>query len=316
MGLRFLKEQWFLCALACCLVIGGLQAQRWEGISRVPLLRQAPVAIVLFLMALPVPASQLLQAIRAWREALLAISLNVVALPLLAWWMTWGWSTDLAGGMIVAAVVPCTLASAALWTRRGSGNDSLAILVTIVTNANCFWIAPLWISLLMGREVTVQPLPMLTDLALLVLLPMALGQWLGSMPAIQQQMKNAKKVVGVICQLGILWMVLLGAIQMGLPRAGQESAGWQSIAMVVLVASAMHLAMLAAGWWASGWIGASRSNRVAVAIAGSQKTLMVGLKLGIDCGVSILPMVVYHAAQLLLDAVWVEWLQRGDKAEK
>ncbi|MFO0064520.1 MAG: bile acid:sodium symporter [Pirellulaceae bacterium] len=99
-------------------------------------------------------------------------------------------------------------------------------------------------------------------------------------------------------------------------RAGQEPLGWKSIAMVVLVASAMHLAMLAVGWWASGWIGASRGNRVAVAIAGSQKTLMVGLKLGIDCGVSILPMVVYHAAQLLLDAIWVEWLQRGDSTEK
>jgi predicted Na+-dependent transporter len=43
---------------------------------------------------------------------------------------------------------------------------------------------------------------------------------------------------------------------------------------------------------------------------------MVGLKLGIDCGVSILPMVVYHAAQLILDAIWVEWLQRGDSTKQ
>ena len=38
---------------------------------------------------------------------------------------------SLAGGLLVASVTPCTVASAAVWTRRAGGNDSLAILSTV-----------------------------------------------------------------------------------------------------------------------------------------------------------------------------------------
>ena len=53
--------------------------------------------------------------------------------------------------MIVAATAPCTLASAAVWTRRAGGNDAVAILVTFITNATCFLVTPFWL-ILMTRD--------------------------------------------------------------------------------------------------------------------------------------------------------------------
>lgn len=51
-------------------------------------------------------------------------------------------------------------------------------------------------------------------------------------------------------------------------------------------------------------LGLRRPQQTAVAIAGSQKTLMVGLQLAIDCSVSTVPMVAYHLSQLLIDTVF------------
>ena len=47
----------------------------------------------------------------------------------------------------------------------------------------------------------------------------------------------------------------------------------------------LHLVVLMLGWAFQG-LGLARGQRIAVAIAGSQKTLMVGLLLAIDLGVS------------------------------
>ena len=45
---------------------------------------------------------------------------------------------------------------------------------------------------------------------------------------------------------------------------------------------------------------------MAVAFAGSQKTLMVGLLMAISLQVSILPMVAYHISQLFIDTLIAE----------
>ena len=58
---------------------------------------------------------------------------------------------DLAVGLLVAAAAPCTLASAAVWTRRAGGNDAVALMVTIGTNLTCFVVTPLWLLVTTGR---------------------------------------------------------------------------------------------------------------------------------------------------------------------
>ena len=63
-------------------------------------------------------------------------------------------------------------------------------------------------------------------------------------------------------------------------------------------------------------LGLVRPDQIAVGIAGSQKTLMVGLQVGMDLHVSILPMVVYHVGQLFLDTVIADRIRRKDEQER
>ena len=85
--------------------------------------------------------------------------------------------------MIVAASVPCTQASAAVWTRRAGGNDTVAVLTTMATSLACFVVTPAWLELLAGRTGGAgQDFGQLVvRLALVVALPIIAGQLLRAM---------------------------------------------------------------------------------------------------------------------------------------
>jgi sodium/bile acid cotransporter 7 len=52
-----------------------------------------------------------------------------------------------------------------------------------------------------------------------------------------------------------------------------------------------------------------------VAFAGSQKTLMVGLQVSMELGVSILPMVAYHVSQLIVDTLIADRWRAGNESQ-
>ena len=84
---------------------------------------------------------------------------------------------------------------------------------------------------------------------------------------------------------------------------------------MVLVALVLHLAMFYVGLRSAGICGFTRPQQIAVGIAGSQKTLMVGLDIAISYfgGLAILPMVVYHFIQLTTDTLIADRLRSGNK---
>ncbi len=134
--------------------------------------------------------------------------------PLVTWPIAQLFSPELAGGLIVASIVPCTLASAAsgLAERRAMMRSPLT--VTVVTNAICFLVAPTWLWLLLGQDAdSGRWIAQIPKLALLVVAPMILAQILRRSDRIAQGSKKHKLALGVVAQIGILAMVLLGTAQ-------------------------------------------------------------------------------------------------------
>lgn len=317
-GPSFLSQHWFLLALAVILPTGVLAAEPLSVLNHYSWPRTVIVCVVMGLMALPIPFELIRQSIaRPW-PALLASIINMVVVPLLAWMCAAALPAYLGGGLIVAAAIPCTLASAAVWTRRAGGDDTVAILVTLITNLTCVIVTPLWLVALLGRSIDLQVGPLVKELVLVVLIPIAVAQILRTKRQVASWAQRRKAHLAMACQLGILFMVLVGAIEMGLRFDSHSSAAINGhtepvtssttpavtvlqIIWTVLLAAAVHLVAMAIGWQAAGKTGVPRPQQIGVAISGSQKTLMIGLKLAMDCGVSILPMVAFHVGQLLLD---------------
>jgi sodium/bile acid cotransporter 7 len=252
---------------------------------------------------------------RPW-PALLASAVNMGLLPLFAWILSWFLAGDMAVGLIIASVVPCTLASAAVWTRRAGGNDAAALLVTILTNVSCFIVTPMWLYILLEKSVSMNVGKMSRELAFLVVAPILLGQLFRYGRSIAQWSTGRRHEIGILAQVGILCMVLIGSIQSGQRLNAAESNlrySASTFAMMIVGVIVVHLTAMLTGRLLARVCGMGRENSIAVAIAGSQKTLMVGVHIAVDYfgGLTILPMVAYHVAQLILDTIIVDRWNRA-----
>jgi len=313
--LSFLRQRWFLLALIAVLVAGIA----WPAAMR-PVAKLASgdviLAVITFIMALPLETSVLWRAVRrpgpAWLGSLLSSGLA----PPLGWLASRMLPGELAAGVILAATVPSTLASAAVLTRRAGGNDAVAFLVTMITNLACFLVIPSWLWLLMGMRAEVDFSRIVLKLLLLVVLPIVVAQILRQLPPIGRQATRHKLLLSVVAQVGVLLMVLIGAVECGQRLASLESDSVVSatniLLMIVAVAS-VHGVLVAAGFALSRTFSIGREDAIGVAFAGGQKTLMVGAFLAMAVGpLAILPMVAYHAAQLIVDTLIADWLRQRD----
>src|SRR5262245_26010601 len=126
---NFIKQRWFLAVLVLVLLVGIGWPEESDGIARL-IPANAIVAAVTFMMALPLETSEFWKAIRRPGPAWLASFINSGLAPPLGWLVSRALPPELAVGVIIATSVPCTLATAAVWTRRAGGNDAVAFLVT------------------------------------------------------------------------------------------------------------------------------------------------------------------------------------------
>ena len=311
--LTLLRQQWFLLVLFAVLALGMLLPATLLPVAElVP--RSLVVAGVLFLMSLTLAADATWRAVRMPGAAILAIAINSILAPPLAWCLSQALSVDLAIGLIVAATAPCTLASAAVWTRRAGGNDAIALLVTMVTNLACFAVVPAWLRLLVGGTAEFDVTATTVRLLQLAVVPIVLGQVARRWQPLATRADRHKGSLGIAAQLGILSIVFVGSVHAGRTLAGVNGSSGLSfgdgvgLLIAVLI---LHLTLFAAGLWGAVWFGMSRESRAAVAMAGSQKTLMIGLDVALGFGgLTILPMVAYHAVQLVIDTVLADWLRR------
>jgi sodium/bile acid cotransporter 7 len=224
---------------------------------------------------------------------------------------------ELAMGLMIAASIPCTLASATVWTRRAGGNDAVAILVTMITNLVCFVVTPFWLWLTIGRtlpEGALDARAMVGKLAVIVVVPLVLAQIVRLWRPLASWATREKILLGVVSQLGILVMVLCSAVAAGRHLASEGAMRPTPLDWALLVACtvALHFSALCAGFLLARQLGLSLPDRIAVGFAGSQKTLMVGITVAAGfegAALAILPMVIYHVGQLLIDTFVADWFR-------
>ncbi|MFI4876078.1 MAG: bile acid:sodium symporter family protein [Blastopirellula sp. JB062] len=308
--IRFAVRYWFLILLAAAIGVGFGFSPALQFVTTIPYLQNGIVVLVLFLMAFPLEFGDLHDAARRPAPAIFGTLINYGLLPCIAWGGSLLLTGDLRIGVNVAAAIPCTLASAAVWTRKAGGNDVAALVVTIVTNLLCFAVTPIWLKLTTGGSVSLDFGEMVGKLAILVVAPMLIGQLCRIPKPIGRWATAQRAKMSVAAQLGILAMVFLGCIGAGLKlRTLQDSVPpIGMLAMMLAVVVGVHVAALAFGYRGAKWLGMRPADQIAVGIAGSQKTLMVGLWLANAFyptqPLAILPLIAYHVSQLFIDT-WV-----------
>jgi sodium/bile acid cotransporter 7 len=310
--LSIFRQRWFLISLVAVLVAGIAWPTTMRPLSSF-LPSDAILAIVTFIMALPLETSVLWRAVRRPGPAWLGSALNSGLAPPLGWMASLVLPAELGSGVILATTVPSTLASAAVLTRRAGGNDAVCFLVTMITNLACFVVVPAWLLLLVGVRAELDYRAIVLKLFLFVVVPITAAQLLRQWAVIGLSATQHKILLGGIAQVGILLMVLIGAVDCGerLAALGSDSVvSPKNLLMMIAAVVVVHSVLVIAGFGLSGAFSICRDDAIAVAFSGGQKTLMVGAFLATAVApLAILPMVAYHAAQLVIDTLIADWLR-------
>lgn len=286
--------------------IGMWQGVLLQGIASSSMLRDFLVFFTMWMMSLPIRFEQLRDSLQRPYGIMLAIFGNSVIVPALAVAAGMLLPAAESQALMVAAIVPCTIASASVLSRRAGGDLAIPLMTTLLTNGMCFVYVPAMIRLLLGTStrISFDFWKVVLQLFGLVLLPILLSQLLRLVNQVRRVIERREKWLSMFSQCGILFMLLIGAVHSSI-RWGETGASdrWINLGWLMAAVIVVHLAAIGILWWLSRVFRLPLSSRIGVVFAGSQKTLMIGLQLAIDLGVSIFPMVAYHLVQLLIDTM-------------
>jgi sodium/bile acid cotransporter 7 len=323
--LRSAVRHWFLILL--CASLGLTLSFPWLFAWTAYLEPRLTVAITLFLTAWTMPGRSLAGEFRSPWPALWAVAISYGAVPAFAWALGFiAPQDDLRIGLILVASVPCTLASAVLWTRMAGGNEATA-LATVLGTTLISWIAtPAWLTWTTGALVELAVGDMMLDLALCLMVPVALGQLLRSWRPAALVADRHKTLFGTIAQVFVLAIVLRAGVTVGNRyHDGTTALGPALFAWSAALAVGLHVLSLCFGLFTSRWMGIERGRQIAIAISCSQKTLPISLALfdryfahaePTAFPLAVVPLLFYHAGQLLLDTVIAQRLKADTASTK
>ena len=235
-----------------------------------------------------------------------------------AGWLVWqagqGWMPPLlALGFLYLGCMPSTVQSATSFSSLAGGNVASSVVAAALLNLlGVFISAPLF-SLLAGGEGAEFDSSVLLKVAGILLLPFVLGQlaqkWLGGWA------KDNRKLVTAMDRATIaiaVYVAFSGAVEQRF-WTRVDLAGWLWLAGgTALLLLFAHLG----AWLLGAAVRLDRPNRIAMLFAGAQKSIAMGAPLATVmftpavAGVVLLPLLLYHLAQLVLAAPLAARLSR------
>ena len=271
------------------------------------------VAITMFVMAWPLELAQFRHRIINPTAPLTGAAINTLLAPLLLWPLAMMMPGDIGASMVLVFAAPCTLASAAVWTARAGGDDSVAIMVTMITSCFCFLTTPAIIYYFIGHSISSAVLTsMIWKLLICIVLPIGIAQTLRLQKSSAAWATKNKASLNKLAQCGILGVVFIGSIGSALKISDTSTSGYGlMIALSVVMMLGVHVTVLVMGVFVARSIGLNKGEQIAIAYSGSQKTLMVALSVAASLGITIIPLVAYHSLQLFVDTLIADfWFKR------
>lgn len=237
----------------------------------------------------------------------------------LAGWGLWqagqGWMPPLiALGFLYLGCLPSTVQSGTAYSSLAGGNVASSVVAAALLNImGVFVTAPLFSLLAGGREAAFDA-DGLVKVIVILLLPFVIGQvlqgrlggWVRDHRPLTTWMDRGSIAIAV-------YVAFSGAVEQRF-WARIDGTGWLWLAG----GTALFLAFGHGGAWLLGRLaGLDRANRISMLFAGAQKSIAMGAPLATVlfapavAGIILLPILLYHLAQLVLAAPLAHRLSRG-----
>lgn len=225
----------------------------------------------------------------------------------------------LAIGFLYLGVLPSTIQSATVYCSLARGNVASSVVAAALVNILAVFITVPLYSILAGSEDSVFETQTLMKVLTILLLPFLIGQasqFLTSAWVARNRKLISAMDKGVI-GLGV-YVAFSGAVEQNI-WSSLELSVW----LVILIACAVLLAFAYGGsWLLGGALSLPRGDRISMLFAGGQKSIAMGAPLATvifpaaTAGTILLPLLVYHLAQMVVAAPVAGRLARESGASR
>jgi sodium/bile acid cotransporter 7 len=316
----FLLAQHLILGLAAAVACGWYWPAPGLAASATPL---APLSLVgiFFLTGLGLDA-RAVSALRGRRAAaVLGVGLATILLAspaaalALAQLPLGALPAEFAQGLALFWAMPTTTSSGVLIVGEAGGAVATALGLSVLSNVAAVFTAPLFVAGLLAAGaggVALGAGDLLARLALTVLAPLAAGQAARAWPpaaAAAARHRTAFRLASSALLIAVPWMLMSSS------SATLHATPAAHLAALVGLCAAAHAALLAANVALAAALPAAAATppeRVAIAVMGAQKTINLAAAIvlalpagaGVDPGLLILPCLVSHFIQTLVDSLF------------
>jgi len=316
---RFLRQYGFVAGLvfvSAVTVLDGTETTvRWGRWLKEHGGPEILVWVIFFLSGLALDGKSLTRGFLDLKALVGAWSVLFLFAPLWAFVLAfWSMPTGLVVGLFLVASMPTTLSSGVVMTAAAGGNVATALLITMTANAAAVVATPLLLEWLMGTAmenvtVVLDKAALMGNLALLVVLPLALGlgmrrPWAALCRRIPCPSPASVNTVLVIA---IVWI----AVCASRTTIVQGLAGMPRVMTLAVI---FHGGLLALAFGVARALGLSVGCREPVIFMGAQKTLPLSVLIQTavfpQYGDALVFCVSHHLLHLIMDG-WVLSLLNG-----
>lgn len=253
------------------------------------------------------------------REVLAGLGNHRLLVPLSLWvfggmaaagWLAWQVSAPVvpaavALGFLYLGVLPSTVQSATVYCSLAGGNVASSVVAAALVNIMGVFISAPLFSLIAGGEGVAFQGDTLVNVLTMLLLPFVLGQVLQGL--VRKWVADHRRAISVLdrASIGIaVYVAFSGAVEQNVWR-DVDAQVWGVIALACCV-----LLVFAYGgaWLLGGVLRLPRGDRIAMLFGGAQKSIAMGAPLATvlfppaKAGIILLPLLVYHLAQMVVAA--------------
>lgn len=300
----------FVPVLLATILLASLLPVRGAAVPVAGWLSTAAIVFLFFLNGVRLPRDEVLHGIRNWKlqgaalvfcfgvMASLGLAAQAATAPLLP--------ATLALGFLFLGILPSTVQSATAASSLAGGNVAASVVAAALLNLSGVALSPLLFAALAGSAGEIHGEAVVRIVSIL-LVPFIAGQivqrWLRPWVLAHRGLATFmdRSAIAIAVYVAFSAAVVAGIWQL---LDGREIA-------VVCAAVAILLALSFGGaWLLGGLLKLARPDRITLLFSGAQKSIAVGAPLAATlfppaiAGMVLVPILVYHMAQLILSA-WI-----------
>jgi sodium/bile acid cotransporter 7 len=306
---RLLPDRFILWLIAA-VALAALLPVAGRGAEALDWLTYMAIFSLFFLHGARLPREALIAGITRWRLHLAILALTFIAFPaigiVLARAVPGLLSAELWTGILFLCALPSTVQTSIAYTSIARGNVAGAVAAAAFSNLLGVFLTPLLVAAMLQAEGSVIALGGIGRIVALLFLPFLLGHALR--PFVAPRIED--RPLTTIVDKGTILLAVYGAFSAATVEGVWDRIPPAEIALLSALLAALLAFVLALAWAMGRWGGFTPEDRAAILFCGSVKGLVSGVPMarilfpGPAAGVVIVPIMIFHAIQLVVGA-WI-----------